>query len=483
MSWWKVNIALQTGQRGLPGSSCLSRLLTERRGVRRRPRKPTFAHQQILAWADAHHRRTGEWPKPYSGSIPDAPGESWRRVCAALSYGLRGLTGGSSLAQLLAKHRGVRRPWSYPRLTSRQILAWADAHQQRTGQWPKYNSGPVHDATGESWGAINGALHGGHRGLPRGSTLERFLAKHRGFRTQRDLRRLSIRRILAWADAHHRRTGDWPHTHSGAIREAPGETWARIYAALHRGSRGLAGGDSLPKLLRRYRGVRSPTTAPRLTKKQILVWADAHFARTQCWPSAASGPVHAAPGEDWGNINRALRLGHRGLPRGSSLVKLLAQERGRRAYRPALTEAQIFAWAQAHQQRAGRWPTAASGPIVDVRGENWRNVDSALRAGMRSLPGGSSLAKLLTGNAARPALTEDQIVAWADAHRQRTGRWPTPSSGRIPEIPRANWSAVNAALRLGLRGLPGGDSLRQILRRFGRRPQPPAKDTRLPRPR
>ena len=56
-----------------------------------------------------------------------------------------------------------------------------------------------------------------------------------------------------------------------------------------------------------------------------LAWADAHRARTGSQPHDRSGPVADAPGETWGNIDRALRHGRRGLPGGTSLSWLLAQ--------------------------------------------------------------------------------------------------------------------------------------------------------------
>jgi hypothetical protein len=71
---------------------------------------------------------------------------------------------------------------------------------------------------------------------------------------------------------------------------------------------------------------------PPLTVEQILAWADAHHARTGRWPTAASGPVEGAPGEVWAYINTSLARGHRGLPWGSSLSRLLARHvRGRGA--------------------------------------------------------------------------------------------------------------------------------------------------------
>ncbi|HEV3079306.1 MAG TPA: hypothetical protein VGY66_05980 [Gemmataceae bacterium] len=49
-----------------------------------------------------------------------------------------------------------------------------------------------------------------------------------------------------------------------------------------------------------------------------------------------------------------------------------------------------------HHQRTGRWPSAKSGPILEAPAENWSKVDAALRDGLRGLPGGSTLAQLLT---------------------------------------------------------------------------------------
>jgi hypothetical protein len=65
-------------------------------------------------------------------------------------------------------------------LTVEQILAWADAHRARTGGWPGIDSGPIADAPGESWKAVDSALRAGCRGLPGCDSLPRLLARHRG---------------------------------------------------------------------------------------------------------------------------------------------------------------------------------------------------------------------------------------------------------------------------------------------------------------
>jgi hypothetical protein len=133
---------------------------------------------QILQWADSHHARTGKWPNSASGRIPEAPEETWASVSAALTRGRRGLPGGSSLAQLLGAERGKQTESLRARLTVAQVLAWADAHHQRTGRWPTAAAGPVLDAPGERWAGINQALSRGHRGLPGDSSLSWLLTEH-----------------------------------------------------------------------------------------------------------------------------------------------------------------------------------------------------------------------------------------------------------------------------------------------------------------
>jgi hypothetical protein len=77
-----------------------------------------------------------------------------------------------------------------------------------------------------------------------------------------------------------------------------------------------------------------------------------------------------------------------------------------------------------------------------------------------------------SGRPPKPALTVKQILTWADAHRARTGRWPSARSGRVDGGDGETWGAVNFALAKGFRGLPGGDTLARLLQRergLGRR--------------
>ncbi len=248
-TWLAVECALRDGARGLRGRSSLAQLLAARRRVRNHMALPPLSHELILAWADRHHARTGRWPSSWCGSVTGAPGESWPSVDMALLVGRRGLPPGSSIARLLAAHRGVLHPDDLPAFSRKQILAWADAHKARTGKWPTEDSGPIAEAPDETWRVVNSALARGNRGLPGGDTLPRLLARCRGKRNTGDLPPLTREQVLRWLRAHYRRCGRWPANRSGAIPGQAGETWLTVDNALKRGKRGLPGGSSLGQLV------------------------------------------------------------------------------------------------------------------------------------------------------------------------------------------------------------------------------------------
>jgi hypothetical protein len=116
----------------------------------------------------------------------------------ALRKGLRGLPGGSSLAQLLAERRAVRNLSTLPDLAVESILAWADAFHQRQGTWPHVNSG---------------AIRGFGRNLRGGSSQARLLAQHRRRRNHLGWPPLSKKKIAAGADTRNTTRsgmGRWP---------------------------------------------------------------------------------------------------------------------------------------------------------------------------------------------------------------------------------------------------------------------------------
>ncbi len=476
-TWPAVNLALYVGLRGLKGGSSLARLLAEQRGVPKGVRSRPLRITEILTWVDAYHSRHGTWPKHTSGPIPESPLESWFKVNRALQRGVRGLEPGSSLAQLLAAHRGVKKGGNRPELRQQEILKWADAFHSRTSRWPIRRAGPIPEAPGEHWSKVDFALKVGTRGLPGGSSLAQFLFRHRGARIRTHPPHLTIAQILRWADAHHNRTGMWPKAKCGPIADAPGETWMAVALALANGRRGLPGGSSLLKLLASKRGVPNQRELPPLEVSQILTWVDAYRTRHGAWPKKTSGPIPGVPNETWSKVTSALVNGTRGLPGGSSLARLLAEHRGVRnpANIPTMSVEQVLSWVDAFHQRTGRWPLPESGPIPEAPGETWSNVQSALIRGTRGMPGGLTIARFLFMHRSvrdrrlGPPLTFAQILRWADAHHERTGCWPTQNSGPVIDSPNETWASISHALWSGARGLPCRSSLVSLIALLARR--------------
>jgi len=76
--------------------------------------------------------------------------------------------------------------------------------------------------------------------------------------------------------------------------------------------------------------------------------------------------------------------------------------------------------------------------------------------------------ELPDGRSARPVrgslLSEEMILGWARVYREAKGRWPNVASPpeHLPE--GESWKRLDASLRHGWRGLPGGSSLSRLLR-------------------
>jgi hypothetical protein len=266
-TWCAVYMALVQGIRGLPGNDTLAKLLARHRGVAHPAEPSTLTVRQILRWADRHRRRTGHWPTPNSGPVAGRRALTWKLINDELTRGLPGLSGGKTLARLLAEQGGAQNLGHLPPLRIDLILEWADRYYTQTGAWPRRDSGPVAGAKDETWLRVDRRLRRGGRGLPGGSSLPRLLAEARGVRNMSAVPPLHVAQILAWARAHRRRTGRWPSAASGPVVGAPGETWNAVNAALAFGKRGLPGGSSLAKLLaglKRYKGEKTPLVTPRV---------------------------------------------------------------------------------------------------------------------------------------------------------------------------------------------------------------------------
>lgn len=426
--------------------------------------KPNLTIEQILKWVDEYYSKNdGRWPNKNSGKIENVPGETWSGIDAALRNNLRGLRGGGSLAKLKAERRDVR--YRSSKISIKQILKWADEYYKKTGEWPTQRSGKVHNAPGESWVGINQALIGGYRGLPGGSSLAKLFQKKRGVEQKGDL---SIFQIIKWAKDHRKRTKKFPTALSGKVLCVYGETWRGIDEAFKSRGRGLRRGGSLAKLLANKLNAPNKANIKKISIDQILKLADEHQKRTGRWPSVNSGNVHDVPNEKWPNINDALRGGYRGLPGGSSLAKLFEKKRGVKP-KENLKVSQILLWADDYFKRTGKWPTKRSGDVSNAYDETWGAISQALSIGGRGLPGGSSLPKLLAKERGvenrldLPDYSIDRILKWADEYYKKNGEWPTQRSKEVPGDPYENWTRINSCLVGGYRGLSGGSSLAKLL--------------------
>ena len=60
-------------------------------------------------------------------------------------------------------------------------------------------------------------------------------------------------------------------------------------------------------------------------------------------------------------------------------------------------------------------------------------------------------------------LTREIIFLWAEMHFERTGEWPQRNSGPVADCPGDWWNLIDTALVKGHRGLPGGESLAELI--------------------
>lgn len=427
--------------------------------------KPPLTEEIIVAAAKKYHARMGKWPTgaPCDATVDFGYRENWSNISSTLYAGGRGLPTRGTLRQLLIRH-GLRKEdglyqtrYSKFPLTEVMVLAAAKKHFDRTGGWPTQRSDGAEEdfgRTGENWSSVDASLRAGCRGLAGGISLSRLLASGVPMdgATRPSRPEITKELIVAAAQKHHERTGLWPNPRSGdatqdfgfkirwssiipIIRGDMHTTLAQILAEAH-----LKSG--------RARSVQHP-----MTEQDILAAAKKHFDRNGKWPGARSKEAELDFGypEKWVNLDQALRVGGRGLPKGTNLSAFL------RAHgcvdNDSIPQEDILVAARRHSDRTGKWPTQASkGGAEDFAGmgsHSWWDADDSLRAQ------GTSLMKFLVGEGVRepwaPPLSESDVLSAMDKYKARTGRWPTQKSGNATgDIGfQTTWRNINS--RLGRR--------------------------------
>lgn len=152
------------------------------------------------------------------------------------------------------------------------------------------------------------------------------------------------------------------------------------------------------------------------------------------------------------------------------------------AEKPDLTEEMIVEAAKRYYAETGKWPTSHSGDasVYFPFSETWSAVDACLRNGCRGLTGHGSLAQLLSkcsfkrNHLNMSIMTEAQIIAAADKYFEKYGLYPTFKDKHASEFfdvsdaPKT-WAGVQSLMRIGGRGLPGNNTLANLLDSSGRR--------------
>jgi hypothetical protein len=317
-TWRNINHSLTKGWRGLAPGSSLSQLLIKERG-KPNPNDPSLKIPEILEWARACVVRGEGWPTENSGPVAGAPGETWRNINYSLTKGRRGLPGGSSLAHLLQEE------------LDRQTELWSagaadDGSESRELPMRKNVRPTTKSIEAARVFREVGLRTRRHSGLlGRIERLELIMERRKA---ERDLmRELAEMGVPGTDEAPEAQTDELPQSGAGAALEAPADN-PPPGATAAKERRRLPSRTTINRLWSQLRGIyRNPNFVP-LSVPLILAWADRFHARYGRWPSAASGLIDDYPRDTWAAINAALDGGHRGLPGGSSLARLLAQERG-----------------------------------------------------------------------------------------------------------------------------------------------------------
>ncbi|MBN8521251.1 MAG: hypothetical protein J0L77_05060 [Alphaproteobacteria bacterium] len=207
------------------------------------------------------------------------------------------------------------------------------------------------------------------------------------------------------------------------------------------------------------------------------------------WPTQKAGLVQYGPYADgktkFTTLLAALRNGRRGLLGSSSLSEqcaILSEKHGL-DYINHLNQhdfdlGTIRETILKTRQQTGRWPTQKSGLVKHGPYANGRitflALGKALSVGSRGLTGGSSLPqeceyvsnqfKLNYVNVLKQSNYDlNKIRETIFETRRQTGKWPSMERGLVKYGPYADgktkFHALNAALKNGLRGLPGGSSI------------------------
>ena len=321
-NWGAIRSNLVAGGRGLPSGLSIEKVLTNELGIVGVRSGKNLTEELVIRLAKAHFELTEVYPHEKSTWILDGS-DSWAAISAALREGLRGLPGGTSLAQLLDKAglKANSADRSYPSLM--EIIKAAEEFKElNNGNLPSRESGVFPNYLDLTWGKIDAGLKRGDviEGTD-ASSIADLWTKQFGYRNVNNLPDLSENQILEWCDLFKGRTGQFPSNISQSVVEMGTETFMSIDVAFRENRRGMNGHSSLSNFLFEKRGKRNNKNLPDLTLKMIVNWMIDWHNETGAWPTVSDGEIPNSGGEKWSNLNATLHRGGRNLPK-TSLAKL-----------------------------------------------------------------------------------------------------------------------------------------------------------------
>ncbi len=222
-----------------------------------------------------------------------------------------------------------------------------------------------------------------------------------------------------------------------------------------------------------------------LTEEVIVGWIERYVAdHNGRYPHGGSGKIEYAPKKEpltWCGLSACMTNGYRGLPGGTTVSKFISEHfhnDRNRINLPSLSEEDILNWAEQYKVEFGRYPTMREGQVkYFTQGRlTWCAVNACLDKGLRGLPGGTTLSRLIVNNlvnvnkSSLHRLLEEDILRWAEQYKVEFGRYPHCQSGRVNfDGSYFTWANIDVCLRRGHKGLSGGSSLSKLLKSRGKK--------------
>jgi hypothetical protein len=457
---------------------------------KRRTMGPNLSEDEILAAATAFIKVIGRAPHSKDGDASKyfKRPESWVKVDEALRRGLRGLKGGRTLLMFLVEHGLRARPQKFGgenrgRVNRHTVITGMKAFMFDHGTIPKTNMDePMHYLGFETtWRTLNLAMAQGRiEGVPEGYGLKKLAAEEGLLHPPKMPTETEITAAL---QAHLNRAGCLPHLGDSTFPDLPRgylDTWSKVFSRW--GRKRLGRGETSGEFLVRH-GFQTPKE-PRpvvhlpppteITESAMLGHllkvkkAVDRYTQISGW---RPGVVFTLDGVDMTcqRIDTLLRNGGNGLPGGDSLEAFALRHHLNR------TEESIALAMDRSRVRTGLWPSSLSEDASKDFGwpESWslvdcwlRNRGSSVRKFRESRFGIGQLSKNSAAISESP-LDDAKILAAADAYADDHGGLPTDKSGDASKYFgfQITWAQVQSAIRLGYRGLPGGDTFSRFLAR------------------